>query len=34
VVDALIGSRARDETAPVEDARARADFVVDAWTDT
>ena len=33
VVDALIGSRAKDETAPVHDARARADFVVDAWTD-
>jgi uridine kinase len=32
-VDALIGSRAKDEAAPVQDARARADFIVDAWTD-
>ena len=32
-VDALIGSRAKDETAPVQDARARADFIVDAWTE-
>lgn len=32
-VDALIGSRAKDEAAPVQDARARADFIVDAWTE-
>jgi len=32
-VDALIASRAKDETAPVQDARARADFIVDAWTE-
>jgi histidinol-phosphate phosphatase family protein len=31
-VDALVASRAKDETAPVLDARARADFIVDAWT--
>jgi uridine kinase len=31
-VDALVASRAKDETAPVQDARARADFIVDAWT--
>jgi hypothetical protein len=29
----LIGSRAKDEAAPVQDARARADLIVDAWTD-
>ena len=29
-VDALVASRAKDETAPVLDARARADFIVDA----
>jgi histidinol-phosphate phosphatase family protein len=33
VVDALIDSRAKDETAPVQDARARADFIIDAWTE-
>ena len=32
-VDALIASRAKDESAPVQDARARADFIVDAWTE-
>jgi len=32
-VDALLGSRAKDETAPVQEARARADFIVDAWTE-
>ena len=32
-VEALIASRANDESAPVQDARARADFIVDAWTD-
>jgi uridine kinase len=31
-VDALLASRAKDETVPVQDARARADFIVDAWT--
>lgn len=30
-VDALLASRADDETAPVQAARARADFIVDAW---
>jgi histidinol-phosphate phosphatase family protein len=30
-VDARLASRADDETAPVQAARARADFVVDAW---
>ncbi len=32
-VAALLASRALDETGPVEAARARADFVVAAWTD-
>jgi len=32
-VDALLTSRAKDETAPVQEARARADFIVDAWID-
>ena len=31
-VDALVASRAKDESAPVMDVRPRADFVVDAWT--
>ncbi len=31
-VDALVSSRTKDETAPVADARSRADFIVDAWT--
>jgi histidinol-phosphate phosphatase family protein len=32
-VDALLASRLLDETAPVQLARSRADFVVDAWID-
>lgn len=32
-VDALLASRALDESASVEKARAHADFVVSAWTD-
>jgi uridine kinase len=32
-VDGLLASRAKDETAPVQEARARADFIIDAWTD-
>lgn len=31
-VDALIASRAIDESEPVERARSRADFVIPAWT--
>jgi len=31
-VDALIASRTRDESVPVAAARARADFIVEAWT--
>lgn len=31
-VEALLTSRAVDETRPVQEARARADFVVAAWT--
>ncbi|MBI3047184.1 MAG: HAD-IIIA family hydrolase [Acidobacteria bacterium] len=31
-VEALVASRAVDETGPVQAARARADFVVPAWT--
>lgn len=33
VVEALLTSRAQHETRPVQEARARADFVVAAWTD-
>jgi uridine kinase len=33
-VEALLTSRAVDETRPVQEARAQADFVVAAWTDT
>jgi len=32
-VDALLASRAKDESAPVQEARTRADFIVDAWTE-
>lgn len=32
-VDALLESRTRDESGPVQQSRARADFVVPAWTD-
>jgi hypothetical protein len=32
-VDALIASRARDESPPVLEAALRADFVVSAWID-
>lgn len=31
-VEALLTSRAQDETRPVQEARAGADFVVEAWT--
>ena len=31
-IDALVASRAKDETAPVLDARARTDFIIEAWT--
>jgi len=32
VVDALLASRALDETTPVEAAKTRADFVVSGWS--
>jgi len=32
-VEALLTSRAKDESAPVQEARTRADFIVNAWTD-
>lgn len=32
-VDALLASRARDESGPVQQSRTRATFVVPAWTD-
>jgi histidinol-phosphate phosphatase family protein len=31
-VDALLASRALDETVPVQEARTRADFIINAWT--
>ena len=31
-IDALVASRAVDESIPVRDARSRADFIVTAWT--
>ena len=31
-VESLLASRAVDETAPVETAKARAEFIVSAWT--